>query len=297
MITFKVEAELNNQRLDKITAKKLKDVSRMVIKTSIDQGDVLVNGQPVKAAYKVKAGDEITVNLKAEEPPVLTYQPVDFEIVYEDAYLIIINKPSGLIVHPSHTTTETTLVHGLLKHIDPANFKDPLRPGIVHRLDKDTSGLLVVAKDQDTLSTLQSMLKKRTVKRTYQALVEGVIDHNKGTIEAPVGRHPKRRHIMSVHAEGKESTTHFTVLERFKDHTLVECQLDTGRTHQIRVHMQYIDHPVVGDPTYGFRKSKADDGQYLHATVLQFSHPITAELLTFKAELPTMFLEKLQSLR
>ncbi len=294
---FKIDETLSGKRLDKITANFLEDASRTTIKQAIENGDIRVNNQTVKVAYKVKTGDTITVSLPAEKPVDLRYQPVDFDIVYEDDYLMVINKPSGLIVHPTHTTTETTLVHGLLNHLDKTAFDDPLRPGIVHRLDKDTSGLLVVAKDQQTLNLLQAMLKKRTIKRTYQALVEGVIDHNKGTIEAPVGRHPKRRHLMSVHAEGKESTTHFTVLERFKDHTLVACQLETGRTHQIRVHMQYIEHPVVGDATYGFRKSKSDHGQYLHATKLAFSHPITAEPLTFSVQLPTIFLEKLQTLR
>ena len=218
--------------------------------------------------------------------------------MYEDEDLLVVNKPSGLIVHPSETTEEDTLVHGLLYHIkDLQPIDDTLRPGIVHRIDKETSGLLVVAKNKEAMLALQEELKAQKTAREYVALVEGVIQHNKGKIDAPIGRHPKERKNMAVTAKGKASVTYFEVLERFEAHTLVKCSLESGRTHQIRVHMQYINHPIVGDPKYGLKKTDVTYGQYLHAATLGFTHPKTHKFLTFNQPLPDYFEEKLKTLR
>ena len=294
--TFKITKDFHHKRLDKVLTILLEDISRAQIGTLLEKNAILVDDTAKKPAYKVKTGETITVKIEAKSHEPL--KPVDMPllIVYEDDDVMVINKPSGLVVHPSHTTKGETLVHGLLNHIDSANFEDPMRPGIVHRLDKDTSGLLLVAKTQESLNILQAALKERTIKREYHALVEGVIDHNRGKVIAPIGRHPKKRQQMSIIESGKEAITHFEVVKRFQDTTLIKCQLETGRTHQIRVHMQYIEHPILGDLTYGFKKHQETTGQYLHASKIAFLHPKTAKPLTFHAKLPTIFDEKLKSL-
>ena len=297
--TFEVLSEDSGERLDKWLSGKLEDKSRASVKTLISTAHVLVNGQQTKAGHILKTGDTVTFSEPEEKTVDLTPKTVEFETVHEDAYLMIIHKPSGLVVHPSKTYTEPTLMHGILDRIDDATtFEHPERAGIVHRLDKDTSGLLVVAKTPDTLKKLQEALKERRIKRSYHAIVEGVIHHNKGTVDAPIGRHRTRRKLMSVKEGGRESVTHFTVLERFERHTYIRCELETGRTHQIRVHMRYIDHPVTGDKDYGRRKAHTDDfGQYLHAHTLEFTHPETGEAMRFTAEPPEPFATKLNDLR
>ncbi len=297
MKTFKFEVETPGIRLDKTISDNFPELSRMQVKQLLADGMVLVDEHVHKASYKVKAGESITVKVPAEKPVEIKPKQVDFVVVYQDAHLMVVDKPTDLIVHPSSTSEETTLVHGLLQYLDKDVFTEPLRPGIVHRLDKDTSGLMLVAKTQAVLEKLQADLQARKVKRKYQAIIEGVVPHQTGKIDAPIGRHPKKRHLMSVTAEGKPSITHFRVIKRFSEHTLVECELETGRTHQIRVHMQYIGHPVVGDQTYGFKKRSEAYGQYLHATELSFVHPITAKALTFTSALPTIFVDKLNSIR
>ena len=218
--------------------------------------------------------------------------------MYEDRYLLVVNKQSGMVVHPGAGNKSHTLVNALLHHIkDLQPIKGELRPGIVHRIDKETSGLLVVAKDVKTLEFLANQFKEKTATRTYIALVEGVIPHNLGKIDAPVGRDVKNRQKQAVVEGGKQAVTHFSVLERFENNTLIECQLETGRTHQIRVHLAYIKHPLVGDPKYGLKKTNKEHGQFLHAKTLGFTHPKTNEFLSFDSELPAYFTDYLISLR
>ncbi|MFP4287293.1 MAG: RluA family pseudouridine synthase [Candidatus Izemoplasmataceae bacterium] len=294
--TIHIDESDHLNRLDKVITKKDETMTRTAIKHLIEEAYILVNDEETKPSYKVKTGDVITIKEKIIEPLTITPVDLDLEFIYEDDDLIVVNKPSGLVVHPSHTVKEATLVHGILAQ---ANVEDDasLRPGIVHRIDKETSGLLVVAKNKDTLLALQSELKARKTEREYIALVEGVIPHNNGKIDAPIGRDTKDRKLMSVTEKGKASITYFRVLERFDEHTLVACKLESGRTHQIRVHMQYIKHPIVGDPKYGHKKTDTTYGQYLHAESLGFTHPKTKEFMTFKAPLPEFFISKLESLR
>jgi 23S rRNA pseudouridine1911/1915/1917 synthase len=294
--TFVIEAIDHLNRLDKVIVEKDPDLTRTAIKHLIEEAYILVNNEKTKPSYKVKTDDIITIKEKTVEP--LTVEPVnlDLDFVYEDDDLIVVNKPSGLVVHPSHTVKEATLVHGILAQASIED-DDTLRPGIVHRIDKETSGLLVVAKNKPTLLALQSELKARKTEREYIALVEGVIPHNHGKIDAPIGRDPKDRKLMNVNAKGKPSVTYFHVLERFETATLIACKLESGRTHQIRVHMQYINHPIVGDPKYGLRKTDTTHGQYLHAARLGFTHPKTKEMMQFEAPLPPFFNDKLNALR
>lgn len=297
-LEFTVTQEEALERLDKVLLTH-HDETRTGLKKLIDEGYVSVNGEAqTKAAYKVKPGDVIRVTAPKVEPLKLKPSAIALDVVFEDEHLIIVNKPAGLIVHPTPTTKEETLVHALLSmNIDWGVFGDTLRPGIVHRIDKDTSGLLVVAKTKAALLALQAMIKQRVLKREYLALVEGVIAHEKGTIDAPIGRHPKKRQQMSVVAQGKEAITHFEVLERFDEHSLVRCILESGRTHQIRVHMQYIGHPVYGDPLYGYRKHVLTTGQTLHAHRLTLTHPMTHEPLALEAAIPAEFESVLTELR
>ncbi|MGM0436201.1 MAG: RluA family pseudouridine synthase [Bacillota bacterium] len=286
-------------RLDQFVSTKLEDYSRAQIKRFIKEGHVTVDGETKKAGYTLKEGEAITVIPIEEEPLDLTPKDVAFDVVYEDDAIMIVDKPSGLVVHPSKTYRKPTLVHGVLNHLkDPDAFERKERAGIVHRIDKDTSGLLVVAKTPESLKTLQSALKNHEIKRSYIALCDGVIPHNKGTINAPIGRHEKKRKQMTVKEGGKKSITHFTVIERFADHTLVKLNLETGRTHQIRAHLSYINFPIVGDPTYGLKRYK-DEGfnQFLHAAELTLTHPVSGETLTFETKLPDIFEEKLNALR
>ncbi len=297
-VEFIVQPEEALERLDKTLMTHHED-TRTTIQRWIEEGCVLVNGEPqTKAAYKVKTDDVIRLEIPHATPLTLKPAHLALDIVFEDEHLIVINKPAGLIVHPTPTTQEDTLVHALLSlPIDWGVFGDTLRPGIVHRIDKDTSGLLVVAKTKVALLALQAMIKKRSLKREYLAIVEGVIGHEKGTVDAPIGRNPKKRQQMSVVAQGKAAITHFEVLERFAEHTLVRCTLESGRTHQIRVHMQYIGHPVFGDPLYGYRKHILTTGQTLHAQRLTFEHPMTHETLSLEAALPEEFESVLTELR
>lgn len=289
---YKVTENLEGLRLDKALVA-LAGETRSTVKQWLDEKRVTVNRALLKPSYKVVLGDVIEVAKKEET--ILDLEPIDLnlEIVYQDDDLAVINKPVGLTVHPSHTTKEPTLVHGIMHQIkDLGAFDDVIRPGIVHRLDKDTSGLLVVAKNKETLLALQKALQDRLIKREYVALVKGVIKPDKGTIDAPIGRHPKERQSMAVIASGKPSITHFEVLKRFSNSTLIKCILDTGRTHQIRVHLSHLGHPVLNDPKYG---SKFDTrmGQLLHAKKLSFIHPKTQKSLSFEAPIPIFFDEYL----
>ena len=284
-------------RLDKALAD-LTDLSRSQANDEIKKGTVLVNGEPVKAKYTVKEGDIISYQLPEEE--ILDYEAEDIpiDIVYEDEDLAIINKAQGMVVHPSAGHSSGTLVNALLYHIkDLSTINGVVRPGIVHRIDKDTSGLLMIAKNDKAHHILADELKAKKSLRKYLAIVHGNLPNDRGMIEAPIGRSEKDRKKQAVTAKGKDAITRFQVVERFGDFTLVELSLETGRTHQIRVHMAYIGHPVAGDPLYGPRKTLAGNGQFLHAQTLGFTHPSTGKMVTFTAEPPIIFRQTLEKLR
>lgn len=284
-------------RLDKALAD-LTELSRSQANEAIKNGNILVNGKAVKAKYSVKEGDLVTYDLP--EPEVLEYEAEDIplDIVYEDDDVAVVNKPQGMVVHPSVGHTSGTLVNALMYHIhDLSSINGVVRPGIVHRIDKDTSGLLMIAKNDRAHQALAEELKDKKSLRKYLAIVHGNISNDRGVIEAPIGRSEKDRKKQAVTAKGKPAVTHFKVLERFGNYTLVELTLETGRTHQIRVHMAYIGHPVAGDPLYGPRKTLKGNGQFLHAQTLGFTHSTTGESLRFSVEPPAIFQETLENLR
>ncbi|MGT2895817.1 RluA family pseudouridine synthase [Streptococcus entericus] len=284
-------------RLDKALAD-LTDLSRSFANDEIKAGRVLVNGRAAKAKYAVKAGDVITYTLPQEE--VVDYLPEDLplEIIYQDDQVAVVNKPQGMVVHPSAGHATGTLVNALLYHIkDLSSINGIVRPGIVHRIDKDTSGLLMIAKTDAAHQALAEELKDKKSLRKYLAIVHGNLPTDRGVIEAPIGRSDKDRKKQAVTAKGKPALTRFQVLERFGDYSLVELTLETGRTHQIRVHMAYIGHPVAGDPAYGPKKTLAGQGQFLHAEKLGFTHPTSGEEMVFTAPAPAIFQETLEKLR
>lgn len=294
---MEIRIETGGVRLDKALAD-LTELSRSLANEQIKAGEVLVNGQAKKAKYIVQAGDVVTYQVP--EPEVVEYVAEDLplEIVYQDADVAVVNKPQGMVVHPSAGYTSGTLVNALMYHIkDLSGINGVLRPGIVHRIDKDTSGLLMIAKNDDAHVALAQELKDKKSLRKYWAIVHGNLPNDRGVIEAPIGRSDKDRKKQAVTAKGKPAVTRFQILERFGDYTLVELQLETGRTHQIRVHMAYIGHPVAGDEVYGPRKTIKGHGQFLHAQTLGFTHPKTGETLEFTAEVPAIFQETLEELR
>lgn len=284
-------------RLDKAMAD-LTELSRSQANEEIKKGAVLVNGQAKKAKYTVQEGDVITYEVPQEE--ILDYQAEDIplEIVYEDDDVAVVNKPQGMVVHPSAGHASGTLVNALMYRVkNLSSINGVVRPGIVHRIDKDTSGLLMVAKNDQAHQALAEELKDKKSLRKYIAIVHGNLPNDRGMIEAPIGRSEKDRKKQAVTAKGKPAVTRFQVLERFGDYSLVELTLETGRTHQIRVHMAYIGHPVAGDPLYGPRKTLKGHGQFLHAQTLGFTHPKTGETMVFTAEAPAIFQETLEKLR
>ncbi|MGY3703065.1 pseudouridine synthase [Vagococcus martis] len=284
-------------RIDKVLAEIYPDYSRSQIQSWLKEEAVSVNGEIVKANYKVKNQDNIDIQVPEPKELTLEAQDIPLEIVYEDDDVIVVNKPQGMVVHPSMGHPSGTLVNALLFHADSlSSINDVIRPGIVHRIDKDTSGLLMVAKNDAAHVALQDELRERKTLRKYVALVHGVIPHEKGKIDAPIGRSKDNRQKQAIISDGKEAVTHFTVLERFLDYTLIECVLETGRTHQIRVHMDYIGYPIVGDPLYGPKKTIKGNGQFLHAKTLAFTHPTTGELMTFDSELPEIFKQTLKEI-
>ncbi|MEZ2457494.1 RluA family pseudouridine synthase [Salinicoccus roseus] len=287
----------SGQRIDRLLAEQLDDTSRSDMQGRIRDGLVKVNGGTIKPNYKVKKDDVVTVEVRELVEADIVPENLDLDIIHEDAEVAVVNKPKGMVVHPAAGHPSGTLVNGLMHQLDNlSGINGELRPGIVHRIDKDTSGLLMVAKDDVTHRHLVEQLVEKSVTRKYTALVHGTIPHDKGTIEAPIGRNPKERQEMAVVDDGKEAVTHFNVLERYKDFTLVECILDTGRTHQIRVHMKYIGYPLAGDPKYGPRKTLETEGQMLHAGTLGFIHPKTGEYLEFTAPLPDQFEDVLETM-
>lgn len=296
--TIEIVVEENTlDRIDKYLTTKT-DLSRTRIQELIDSENILVNDNKTKSNYKVKENDLITIMIPEEEAYDIEPVNMNLEIVYEDSDVCVVNKPQGLIVHPTLTTKEKTLVNGLMYQIkDLSGINGINRPGIVHRIDKDTSGLLMVAKNDFAHNSLVTQLMNKTTNRLYIALVYGVIENNLGRINAPIGRDKLDRKKMAVVEDGKEAVTNFRVLERFDGYTLIECKLETGRTHQIRVHMKYIGHPLVGDPLYGPKKVIGNTGQFLHAKLIGFNHPRTNEYLEFERDIPDNFKEILEKLR
>ena len=295
---FTIDEQTAGERIDKALAIANGEWSRSLIQQWVKDGIVLANGSTVKPNYKVKNADLLTVDVPEPEELDMPAEDLNLEIVYEDADVLVVNKPSGMVVHPAPGHTTGTLVNGLMHHCtDLSGINGVMRPGIVHRIDKDTSGLLMVAKNDKAHTSLVDQLVEKSVTRVYTAIVHGHIPHDNGTIDAPIGRNQKDRQSMSVENQGKHAVTHFKVLERFGDFTLVECRLETGRTHQIRVHMKYIGHPLAGDPKYGPKKTIEYDGQVLHAGTLGFVHPATREYMEFQSPLPEDFEQLLSELR
>jgi 23S rRNA pseudouridine1911/1915/1917 synthase len=289
-----IKSEKTNVRIDQYLAEEL-DLSRSKIQKLIKDEKINVNGNIISNNYKVKMDDEIDIIDELDFEINITAENIPLNIVYEDQYLMIINKESGMVVHPAPGNYSGTLVNALMGKFNLSN--DKIRPGIVHRIDKDTSGLLVVAKDDKTHELLGDMIKNKDVERIYVALVDGVIKHETGTIDAPIGRDPNNRQKMKVTDENsKDAKTHFRVLKRFTNQTLIECKLETGRTHQIRVHMQYIGFPICNDPVYGRGKKTTSFGQLLHSKSIRFVHPITKKEIYFESDIPDEFKEYLKSI-
>lgn len=299
IVKVTVGKEDSGKRLDKYLNVVFPDFSRTKIQEIIKKKNVMVNGKVEKASSKVYENYVVDITLEDAEPMDILPENIPLNVVYEDNDVIVINKPSGLIVHPSAGIYQGTLVNALLYHCkDLSGINGIQRPGIVHRIDKETSGLLMVAKNDKAHQSLSEQLQEHTVIRRYWALVHGVIPHDYGRIEAPIGRDKNdRKKMCCTDKNSKEAITNFKVLERYEDMTLVECRLETGRTHQIRVHMSYIGYPVYGDPQYGLRKDDTTHGQYLHAKILGFIHPTTKEEMVFDSELPDYFDNKLKDLR
>ncbi|MBU5314164.1 RluA family pseudouridine synthase [Tissierella carlieri] len=298
IVEFYVDED-DNERLDAYLAKELDEISRSYIQKLIKEDLVYVNDKHVKSSYLVKEGDYIKVNLPSPKKLEIIPEDIPIDIVYEDEDLAIINKPQDMVVHPAPGNYTGTLVNALLFHIDNlSSINGIIRPGIVHRLDKDTSGLLIIAKNDKAHRILSESLKERNVKRVYISLVHGILSNDEGTINAPIGRHGTDRKKMTVtQKNSKEAITHYKVLERYNNYSLVEVNLETGRTHQIRVHMAYINHPVVGDPVYSKGKNEFGlDKQMLHAYKLGFSHPSTGEHMEFQIDLPEYFKNILNTL-
>jgi 23S rRNA pseudouridine1911/1915/1917 synthase len=302
-IAWKAEDLHAGERVDKHIAEVMADsaVSRSQVQEWIRVGAVSVNGRPVKANTKIAIGDQISVTLPEAEPLEAQPENIPLDVVYEDSDVIVINKPRGMVVHPAVGHPSGTVVNALLYHCkDLSGINGVMRPGIVHRIDKDTSGLLMIAKNDLAHASLAEQLKEHTVNRRYSALVYGVMQHDKGTVDAPIGRanHDRKLYVVTD-KNSKHSITHFAVLERFDEYTLLELKLETGRTHQIRVHMKYIGFPLVGDPVYGGKSGRTlgMKGQALHAGILGFNHPRTGEYLEFTVPIPEDMEHSLNILR
>lgn len=298
---WKISMEDSSIRLDKWLSLQNDTWSRTQVQQWMKNGDIRVNGETVKTNYKCQVDDVITLTVPDPEPLDVEAEEMNLHILFEDEHVLVVNKPRGMVVHPAPGHLSGTLVNGLMGHCkDLSGINGVLRPGIVHRIDKDTSGLLMVAKNDRAHESLVNQLKAKTTTRIYQAITHGVINHDLGTIDAPIGRDKRDRQSMTVTDENsKDAVTHFNVVERFPQHTYIECKLETGRTHQIRVHLKYIGHPLVGDPKYGPTKmgDYPIEGQALHASTLGFKHPITGEELLFTVEAPADFQHVLNNLR
>lgn len=292
-----ITEEVNGMRLDKALAFLIPERSRQSIINDLDKQLITVNDKNLKRSYKVETGD--VIELAPLEVVKLDLTPVkmDLDILHEDSDMLVVYKPEGLVVHPAPSVKEPTLVNGLLYQVKGlAGINGTERPGIVHRIDKDTSGLLMVAKTELAQLSLSKQLAAHTVTRIYYAIVYGKIEENSGKIDAPIGRDKYDRKKMAVVEGGKSAVTNFKVIKRFRDYTYIECKLETGRTHQIRVHLKYIGHPLLGDAAYGPKKAIGETGQYLHAGVIGFNHPRTDEYMEFRSPVPKYFLDKLDDL-
>ena len=295
----KIVVDIDNMRLDAYISKINSNISRTMVQKLIQEGNVFVNGKEKKISYKVQVGDIIEINIPKPQETTIKPENIPIEIVYEDMDIIVVNKPKGMVVHPANGNPDGTLVNAVM-----AICKDSLsgiggeiRPGIVHRLDKDTSGLLIVEKNDKAHINMSNQIKNREVKKIYIALVRGLVSEDEATINMPIGRSTKDRKKMAIRKDGKEAVTHFKVLKRYSKYTLLEIKIDTGRTHQIRVHMSEIGHPVVGDMVYSNGKNEFGvEGQMLHAKSLDFKHPVTGEKMHLEAELPPYFKDVLEKL-
>ncbi|MBF2260641.1 RluA family pseudouridine synthase [Staphylococcus capitis] len=296
---FKITDETQvGQRIDKFLSESNDAWSRSQLQDWIKENLVKVNDKVIKSNYKVKLNDHIIVTEKEVVEADIQPEDLDLDIYYEDDDVAIVYKPKGMVVHPSPGHYTGTLVNGLMYQIkNLSGINGEIRPGIVHRIDKDTSGLLMVAKNDIAHRGLVEQLMAKSVKRKYTALVHGNIPHDYGTVDAPIGRNKNDRQAMAVVDDGKEAVTHFNVIEHFKDYTLIECELETGRTHQIRVHMKYIGYPLVGDPKYGPKRTLDIGGQALHAGVIGFEHPVTHEYIERSTDLPNDFKDLLEDIR
>ena len=294
-----VDKESENNRIDKYLAEAFNGKSRSYIQGLIEKENIKVNGKSVKSNYKVKENDEILISMPEALELEVEAEDIPLDILYEDNDVIVINKPQGMVVHPAPGNYTKTLVNALLYHCkDLSTINGVIRPGIVHRIDKDTTGVLVVAKNDEAHNFLSKQLQTHSMKREYIALVEGRLKEDKGTINKPIGRNKKDRLKMGIVDDGKRAVTHYEVLERYKNTTLIKCVLETGRTHQIRVHMASIGHPLVGDEVYGFKKQRFKlKGQVLHAKTLGFIHPKTKEYMEFTTNLPEYYNNLIEKLR
>lgn len=303
---FNIEPAEVGKRLDSFLSERIEGYSRTYMQKLIDEGNCRVGGNGAKSNHKLRQGDHVEVMIPDPVPLEAEPEKIDLEIVHEDKDIIVINKPQGMVVHPAHGNYTGTVVNALLEHCGSLSDYNSLtgingvmRPGIVHRIDKDTSGIIVIAKTNEAHLSLSEQLKEHTITRKYAALLEGRMKNESGRVETLIGRNPKDRKQMAVvNINGKRAVTHYRVVERFENHTLIEAELETGRTHQIRVHMAYLGHPVVGDMVYGYKKQRFDtNGQLLHARVLGFIHPTREEYVEFEAPLPDYFERILKVLR
>lgn len=298
---FFIEEKDSGIRIDRVLTEKMEEYSRSYLQKLLKEQQVSVNHKPAKANYKVQTGDSVCVMVPELKEPDITAEEIPLDILYEDDYLLVVNKPKGMVVHPSAGHMEGTLVNAVLAHCEGklSGINGVIRPGIVHRIDRDTTGALLICKDDAAHRDLAEQLKVHSIKRRYRAVVYGNFKEDEGTVEGPIGRHPTDRKKMAInYKNGKDAVTHYRVLERFGNTTYIECRLETGRTHQIRVHMSSIGHPLLGDEVYGDKKNAYHlQGQALHAMILGFVHPHTGEYMEFEAPLPEYFVKLLDKLR
>lgn len=299
MIEKRIIADVNNERLDSYISKSNLDLSRSMVQKLIKENRVFVNGKNEKESYKIKVNDNIIIQIEEPKSSKLEAQDIPLDIIYEDNDIIVINKPKGMVVHPGNGNPDNTLVNAVLAHCKGSlsGIGGEIRPGIVHRIDKDTSGLIIVAKNDKSHINLSEQIKNHEVTKIYTALVKGNISEDEATIDMPIGRDKKDRKKMSVTRDGKEAVSHIKVVKRYGNYTLIRVKIDTGRTHQIRVHMAKIGHPVVGDEVYSSGKNEFGvKGQMLHSTILKFKHPISGKEIMLEAPLPQYFEDVLSKL-